>query len=93
MAGLKTELDAGGTRATVFPEFAAGLTSAIARVKSIDPAQFEERRGVGKRQLPTTVGGLLAHVADHTQRHVGQAIITAKLVAAGRTPSAKSANN
>jgi hypothetical protein len=90
MAGLKTELDTGGTRAAVFSEFAAGLTSAIARVKSIDPAQFENRRGVGKRQLPTTVGGLLVHVADHTQRHVGQAITTAKLVVAGRTPSAKS---
>jgi hypothetical protein len=27
---------------------------------------------------------LLVHVADHTQRHVGQAIITAKIVAAQR---------
>lgn len=86
MIGLKTELDGGATRATVFSEFAAGLTSALARVKVIDPAQFEERRGVGKRQLPTTVGGLLVHVADHTQRHAGQAITTAKLVVAGRTP-------
>jgi uncharacterized damage-inducible protein DinB len=37
---------------------------------------------VGKRQVPTTLGGLLVHVAEHTQRHVGQAITTAKLVAA-----------
>jgi hypothetical protein len=90
LTGLKTELDGGGKRAAVFSEFAAGLSSAIARLKRIDPAQFEEPRGVGKRQLPTTVGGLLVHVADHTQRHVGQAITTAKLVTAGRTPSAKS---
>jgi hypothetical protein len=34
--------------------------------------------------LPTTVGGLLVHVADHTQRHVGQAITTAKIVTAKR---------
>jgi uncharacterized damage-inducible protein DinB len=41
---------------------------------------LEEARTVGKKQLPTTVGGLLVHVADHTQRHVGQAITTAKIV-------------
>jgi hypothetical protein len=35
--------------------------------------------------LPTSVGGLLVHVADHTQRHVGQAITTAKIVRAART--------
>jgi len=30
------------------------------------------------------VGGLLVHVAEHTQRHVGQAITTAKIVVAKR---------
>jgi uncharacterized damage-inducible protein DinB len=30
--------------------------------------------------MPTTVGGLLVHVADHTQRHVGQAITTARVI-------------
>jgi hypothetical protein len=30
--------------------------------------------------LPTSVGGLLVHCADHTQRHVGQAVTTAKVV-------------
>jgi uncharacterized damage-inducible protein DinB len=34
--------------------------------------------------MPTTVAGLLIHVADHTQRHVGQAITTAKVVKAAR---------
>jgi len=36
---------------------------------------------VGEKHLPTTLGGLLVHIADHTQRHVGQAITTAKVVA------------
>jgi uncharacterized damage-inducible protein DinB len=34
--------------------------------------------------MPTTVAGLLVHVADHAQRHVGQAITTAKIVRAAR---------
>jgi uncharacterized damage-inducible protein DinB len=34
---------------------------------------------VGRKGLPTTVIGLLTHIAEHTQRHVGQAIAAAKL--------------
>jgi uncharacterized damage-inducible protein DinB len=84
---LKTELDADARRSESFAELTAGLASAAARVRAIaalGAAHLEERREVGKRQLPTTVGGLLVHVADHTQRHVGQAITTAKIAIAGR---------
>ena len=54
------------------------------RIRAFLPEQMEEGRTVGKKQLPTSVGGLLVHVADHTQRHVGQAITTAKIVVAQR---------
>jgi len=37
---------------------------------------------IGRKGLPTTVGGLLVHMAEHTQRHVGQAITTIKAVTA-----------
>lgn len=33
---------------------------------------------MGRKKLPTTVMGLVIHIAEHTQRHVGQAITTAK---------------
>jgi hypothetical protein len=46
----------------------------------ISPATYEETRGVGRAMLPSTVGGLLVHCAEHTQRHVGQAVTTAKVV-------------
>jgi hypothetical protein len=36
---------------------------------------------VGRKRLPTTVIGLLTHIAEHTQRHVGQAIGAAKWAA------------
>ncbi len=54
---------------------------AEAVVRAIDPATLAEPRAVGRKQLPTTVIGLLTHIAEHTQRHVGQAIIAAKLAA------------
>lgn len=62
----------------------AGLDSAEARVRAFADADLEMPREVGRNGLPTTVGGLLVHVADHTQRHVGQVITTAKLLHALR---------
>jgi uncharacterized damage-inducible protein DinB len=82
MTALKSELDSGATHKELFAELAAAFTKSAARIKSFDAAKLEESRKVGKKQLPTTVGGLLVHVADHTQRHVGQAITTAKIVLA-----------
>lgn len=50
-------------------------------VRAIDPATLAEPREIGRKRLPTTVIGLLTHIAEHTQRHVGQAISAAKLAA------------
>jgi uncharacterized damage-inducible protein DinB len=81
MARLRTELDPGATRDELFAELIAALADGAARVRALARANLEEVRTVGKKRLPTTVGGVLVHVADHTQRHVGQAITTAKMVA------------
>jgi uncharacterized damage-inducible protein DinB len=86
-AALKTELDPGAEHDPLFAEFNEGINRAIVRIRSIDASRLEEARNVGRRELPTTVGGLLVHVADHTQRHVGQAITTAKIVAAQEASS------
>jgi len=84
IAALKTELDAGATRAELFAELDAALARGAVRVRQFDASRLEEPRPVGMKLLPTTVGGLLVHVADHTQRHVGQVITTAKIVSARR---------
>ena len=80
LAALKTELDAGATRSALFAEFQFGTDDAIRRVRAFASADLEQPRAVGRKALPTSVGGLLVHCADHTQRHTGQAITTAKLV-------------
>ena len=54
---------------------------AEAVIRATDPAILAEARTVGRKRLPTTVIGLLTHMAEHTQRHVGQAIAAAKLAA------------
>jgi len=80
IARLRTELDPGANLADLFAEVTAALSNAAARVRALAQTNLEEARTVGRSQLPTTVGGLLVHIADHTQRHVGQAITTAKLL-------------
>ena len=80
MEALRSELDEGVDAAQVIEEFFAGLDSAMLRVRALLPETFEQKRGVGRGRLPSTVGGLLVHCAEHTQRHSGQAITTAKVV-------------
>jgi hypothetical protein len=82
MCALGTELDADATRDGVFGELGRALAKGTDRIKAFAANTLESPRAVGKKRLPTTVGGLLVHVADHTQRHVGQAITTAKVVLA-----------
>jgi uncharacterized damage-inducible protein DinB len=78
---LRTELDPGATRDELFAELTAALANAAERVRVLANKNLEEPRIVGKKRLPTTLGGLLVHIADHTQRHVGQAITTARVIA------------
>lgn len=80
MAGLRSELDGGASAVAVLAEFRAGMADAARRVKAISPDSYEAPRGVGRKMLPTTVGGLMVHCAEHTQRHVGQAVTTVKVV-------------
>ncbi|MBC8165750.1 MAG: DinB family protein [Bryobacteraceae bacterium] len=56
------------------------IQKAEALIRSTDPNRFGDRREIGRKRIPTTLIGLLFHIAEHTQRHVGEAIITAKLV-------------
>ncbi|MDZ7632876.1 MAG: hypothetical protein U5K74_16440 [Gemmatimonadaceae bacterium] len=51
-------------------------------MKAIDPAIFGDFRGVGRAQLPSTVIGCLVHGAEHGMRHVGQLLVTARVVSA-----------
>jgi hypothetical protein len=51
-------------------------------VSTLEPRQFGDIREVGRQRLQTTAIGLAIHIAEHGQRHVGQAISAAKLARA-----------
>ncbi len=52
----------------------------LQKLQNIKLETLTEPRGVGRKQLPSTVFGLLIHAAEHTQRHVGQLLVTVKVL-------------
>ena len=84
IAVMKQELEPGATRDALFAELNEGLESAALRVRAFKPEWLSEPRMVGRQRMPTTLAGLLIHIAEHTQRHVGQAVTTAKIIKSGR---------
>lgn len=79
MAALRSEHETGATREQLLADMDAAFRRAEAVVRALDEAALAEPREIGRKRLPTTVIGLLTHIAEHTQRHVGQAISAAKL--------------
>ena len=80
LTALASEMNGEGSAAEAMAEFRCGLANAMERVLAMRPEQFAEFRGVGRERLPATVAGLLIHCAEHTQRHAGQMVTTAKVV-------------
>jgi hypothetical protein len=79
-AAKETEMNPGASREELLAAIANSFARAEEIVRRIDPATLAEPRAVGRLRLPTTVIGLLTHIAEHTTRHVGEAISAAKLV-------------
>jgi uncharacterized damage-inducible protein DinB len=63
--------------------FAAQVERALEQLRDTDEHTLVEPRAVGRAGLPSTVLGLLVHAAEHTQRHVGQLLVTVRVLRAG----------
>jgi uncharacterized damage-inducible protein DinB len=57
----------------------AKLQAAGARLQKLDVSDLEAIREIGRKRVPVSLGVLLTHIAEHTQRHVGAAIVTTKV--------------
>jgi uncharacterized damage-inducible protein DinB len=71
-----------GAVAELVAQFASQVDAAISQLNATPESSLPEWRGVGRAQLPSTVIGLLVHAAEHTTRHVGQLLVTARVVQA-----------
>jgi uncharacterized damage-inducible protein DinB len=84
VTALKSEQDGSESLAELLAELEISFSNAAGRIRVLATANLDTFRGVGRKQLPTSIGGAMIHVADHTQRHTGQVVTTAKVLKAQR---------
>jgi len=78
--------DAAITAASLLAIFHKQIDLSLEALKNTDESILTSFRGVGRAQLPSTVLGLMVHAAEHTQRHVGQLLVTAKVIVNNGVP-------
>jgi hypothetical protein len=71
--------------ADVVHEASGTIARALEQLRQTNRDRLLDHRGIGRAQLPSNVLGLLFHAAEHSTRHVGQAITTAKILTADLT--------
>jgi uncharacterized damage-inducible protein DinB len=76
--GQESDADLDLTSADLLAAFDAAVERSLDQLPRTDTATLADPRLVGRARLPSTVGGLLFHAAEHTQRHVGQAVTTSR---------------
>jgi hypothetical protein len=79
LQGLRQEMDPGLGRIELLEKVSEALHNSEQVIRAIDPDMLSQPRTVGRKKLPTTVIGLVVHLAEHTQRHVGELIVTTKI--------------
>lgn len=85
LATLAAEREPGdppGDAAALVAGAQRAITGALAVLRATPRETLLEPRSVGRAALPSTVLGLLVHIAEHTQRHVGQVVTTSRVVRA-----------
>jgi hypothetical protein len=56
------------------------VDEAIKQLSETDESILTGRRLVGRAQVPSTVIGLYTHAAEHIMRHVGQLLVTSRIL-------------
>ena len=68
------------TTESLMLRFKRQVQTALLQLQNTNEDSLTAYRGVGRKQLPSTVVGLLVHAAEHTMRHVGQLSVTIKIL-------------
>ncbi|WP_031527312.1 DinB family protein [Dyadobacter crusticola] len=64
---------------SLLKQFHDQVDKAVAQLRQTDETTLSEIRYVGRAMIPSTQLGLLFHAAEHSQRHLGQLLVTAKV--------------
>jgi uncharacterized damage-inducible protein DinB len=90
VAALKAENPAAhppASAADLLRAFRDQVDRALDELRATDERTLIEPRAVGRNRLPSTRMGLLFHAAEHTQRHVGQLLVTVRIQGVKSTDS------
>jgi DinB family protein len=71
------------TSAGLVSAFRKQVDASIEALRAADEHLLTAAREVGRGKLPSTVLGLIVHAAEHTQRHVGQLLVTVRILRGG----------
>jgi uncharacterized damage-inducible protein DinB len=77
---LKAEGKPAAAISELVHRFNQQINRALEEIGRTPEVLLTEVRPVGRGLLPSTVGGLLFHAAEHTQRHVGQLLVTVRVL-------------
>ncbi|GGW33340.1 DinB family protein [Arenibacter certesii] len=61
-------------------KFDKKVEEALLLFKQLPESELTMARTVGRKKLPSTVLGLLFHAAEHSQRHIGQMLVTIRVL-------------
>ncbi|MGB3851156.1 MAG: DinB family protein [Tunicatimonas sp.] len=81
---LRTEGQTPQTVEDLVKDFDHQVERSIRQLQHTPKASLTDAREVGRAQLPSTVLGLLFHAAEHTMRHVGQLLVTIRILRSER---------
>jgi hypothetical protein len=79
-AFARSESTPGASMADLVKEANESIDRALAQLRATSGSDLLAVREVGRAKLPTTMLGALFHGAEHSTRHAGQAITTAKIL-------------
>lgn len=68
---------------TLANAFDVQVEAALVQLRATREEDLTCGRHVGRAKAPSTVLGLLVHAAEHVTRHVGQLLVTARVLAEG----------
>jgi uncharacterized damage-inducible protein DinB len=66
--------------ASLVQDFHRQVETALIQLRETKEDSLLDTRYVGRKRIPSNVLGLLFHAAEHTQRHTGQLIVTARIL-------------
>jgi uncharacterized damage-inducible protein DinB len=78
----------GYTVGQLVAEFSRQVDVAMEQLRNTREEQLTQYRGIGRAGLPSTVIGLLVHGAEHTMRHLGQLLVTSRILSANERTGA-----